>query len=1348
MRSLQIALTAGLTAVGFAAAETILPYNPTSVFLSPKDPNIIYILQPPSIGDIGTGKNGGLAKLNISETIRSSDVEALFFENMLPLGTGGTKGGGTDAYSAWMMPDGGIGLYAGNCDPAGTADPDAGSGLWIYRADDEELEHAGSWTQFVDELVPTKELQASGLRWDASYLASTFYFSPILLADERTGSIYTFGGMCPWRGSTGQGKANYTNTMLKMSERSKDKVSMPIVYDITHAGITSLKPVPEAGSTMTGLSPTTSNVTGQMSQAQAFVLIGGHTQGAFIGMSQVAVFSLPQEVWTFQAVEAASEYNTTEPVAPGGSDDGRELKVSKRDGEWKSVPDSRSGHTAVLSSDGTKIIVFGGWVGDLSTPAEPQLAVLHLGSGFGGEGDWRWEIPAVKGSTLIEGEGIFGHGAVMLPGDILMITGGHRIVPSSNTKREEGSGVSAMFLNTTSMSFLETYVNPAFASAQSTDPQAPGYTGDLPSSAPDNSKKVGIGAGVGVGVLAILCAIALYFWYRRKLNRHHTATREKDLAQLSQAAHWDPNSAERMHQRIGSGSITYGQAAYGPGNGNGFGEMGYAAPGAAYGPIEYQGYDHGHVDDSSISYVQPLQRNNFQIPRKPPNARNARGYYQPAPPQATNNGYSSFDFGAVTHSRANSLGTAGAIHPIYEQDEDDDRENTESHLIGVARGETTPTPMEGGDPFDDKNQTQSQRNSTASGSMGRLELRPQPLEPPPKSPLRDQNPRLKLSPSEEKLEKQREVQEWVSDWAAADAYAMGRTASTIQHNNPSLNRNPSLLAAPGRLSPSKSETIASYSGRTDSNLSDQSAVTLSRNDSTSTRTKSLTAFFQSTSGWGLFGGASNMAQHGTPARRPEVVNNAYLGPASGRVTAESFYPSGSISPGGSERSNTLNATSAAAGVAGGAAGAAGAHLRPPRSSGSNSNNSSGNGSHSGNSYMTAHSQLSAGFTGLKEQAETLLPRYGDWAGGNEPGSPSKSKGRSRKGSMGWLGSIKKLVGREEWVGSPGTEEGEREAMHERGVADYGAYDINTYADSPSPTRINLGGEDPYSGDSYGGMPQRTASAGASLWRRKQGRSDWEDGEDERGMYGSLGTGAGGGVHRSCTTAAPGALGRDERAEEEEWDVEKAVQGRQVQVMFTVPKERLRVVNHDISDDESDIGVVRGSSNRSAGSAVSARSGRGRNSPIRDLLTGSPQRRPTGESMSHEVDLELGNGDLGTTVSSREGKEVHRDVPSLQPIRHLPPPMTDTDVSDTERDMTPEPLMVEKRGTPSGTPSATPIEEKRPLKPFRHLPPPREASPARSDTSTGTVSRPLSPTKSLRSIKSGKVQDLVKQMEKK
>jgi lipoate synthase len=53
-------------------------------------------------------------------------------------------------------------------------------------------------------------------------------------------------------------------------------------------------------------------------------------------------------------------------------------------------------------------------------------------------------------------------------------------------------------------------------------------------------------------------------------------------------------------------------------------------------------------------------------------------------------------------------------------------------------------------------------------------------------------------------------------------------------------------------------------------------------------------------------------------------------------------------------------------------------------------------------------------------------------------------------------------------------------------------------------------------------------------------------------------------------------------DDDEWDIERAVQNRVVQVMFTVPKEKLRVVNHNVEDDRSDVGSLRSKkgSNRS------------------------------------------------------------------------------------------------------------------------------------------------------------------------
>jgi hypothetical protein len=70
----------------------------------------------------------------------------------------------------------------------------------------------------------------------------------------------------------------------------------------------------------------------------------------------------------------------------------------------------------------------------------------------------------------------------------------------------------------------------------------------------------------------------------------------------------------------------------------------------------------------------------------------------------------------------------------------------------------------------------------------------------------------------------------------------------------------------------------------------------------------------------------------------------------------------------------------------------------------------------------------------------------------------------------------------------------------------------------------------YSGD----YEPRTGLRG-ELLRRKQGRSDWE-----------------------YSVAGSGKDGQPET----DWDIERAMEQRLVQVMFTVPKERLRVVNGD------------------------------------------------------------------------------------------------------------------------------------------------------------------------------------------
>jgi hypothetical protein len=100
------------------------------------------------------------------------------------------------------------------------------------------------------------------------------------------------------------------------------------------------------------------------------------------------------------------------------------------------------------------------------------------------------------------------------------------------------------------------------------------------------------------------------------------------------------------------------------------------------------------------------------------------------------------------------------------------------------------------------------------------------------------------------------------------------------------------------------------------------------------------------------------------------------------------------------------------------------------------------------------------------------------------------------------------------------------------------------------------------------LPRRSVSASAELFRRKQGAKDW---------------GAGNRVSRELTGRATrddfGLDGILDLAEDDDWDVEGAAENRRVQVTFTVPKEKLRVVNAtaDDLDNISELSVSRNNS---------------------------------------------------------------------------------------------------------------------------------------------------------------------------
>ena len=506
MRRISLLLAAASALLFDHTRAQSLPYNPTAIFLSPIDPNLAYIFLPST----SSSNHSQLASLNISTTIQSSSLSLETLTSDLPF-LAGQNAGQQTAYIPSISSSGSLGVYAGQCTKS--------SSFWIFTPSNDSATQsvgAGTWREM--STTPSALVSANALP-DANFLSSSFSFSALVDSNDTQRTVYAFGGMCPTdntsNSTTWQSAAIYSNSMLKLS------YSTPISYDLSLSANTGNAPIAEAGFTLTALTPTFSNSSaGIVTQAQNFVLLGGHTGTAFINMSQVALFSLPQESWSFQSIDSASSKGNTELAVKSTSTS-------------MVTPDSRSGHTALLSADGSSLIVFGGWVGDIGQAAQPQLAILRTGSGFGGIGDWAWDLPSTTGTGLSTGEGIYGHGAVMLPGSVMMVIGGFTIPASSSSRLSKKSTAApgVLFLNTTSMTWISNYTNPS-----SSSPGATSSGGSSTSSSASNAKKVGLGAGLGLGLAAVIGALCVYFWYARRLKRGKKEAREKDRQDLSRNA--------------------------------------------------------------------------------------------------------------------------------------------------------------------------------------------------------------------------------------------------------------------------------------------------------------------------------------------------------------------------------------------------------------------------------------------------------------------------------------------------------------------------------------------------------------------------------------------------------------------------------------------------------------------------------------------------------------------------------------------------------------------------------------------------------------------------------------------
>jgi hypothetical protein len=485
-----------LSALGLFSPSTAVPYTPTSIFLSPQhNGSLAYILQPSSTGETE------FLSLNLSSNINADNLS---YSTLLR----GTPFHGTNQNSTFIPAideQGLITVYAGNCHSAANHPV-----LWQFHPDTNNSLGNGTWNA-----LPVNN--ADG-KTAPNFLAAGFTYSS---SRANESSMYTFAGMCPFANSTDRTwieAANYSRSTVVLGQS-------PYYSNKYTAATTGNRapPVAEAGMAVVPLQATYSS--GSIGKQQDFLFIGGHTRQAFLNMSQLAIFSLPQQSWSF--VSASGQAST-------------KTELAIRDGV---DVEPRSGHTAVLSEDGDKVFVLGGWVGDTSVPANPQFAVLELSEGFGGATDWIWTTPSPGGLGISEGSGIFGHGAAMLPGGVMMVSGGYKIAKQSSKRAVTANTNSQVYLyNVTSNSWVTSYSNPAAMSESASSTS---------SNKLSTSQKAGLGVGLGIGCPAAM-AIILFAWnhYRKRRVKGKRDSQLRELALGAERAHFwgrdDPNQASSI----------------------------------------------------------------------------------------------------------------------------------------------------------------------------------------------------------------------------------------------------------------------------------------------------------------------------------------------------------------------------------------------------------------------------------------------------------------------------------------------------------------------------------------------------------------------------------------------------------------------------------------------------------------------------------------------------------------------------------------------------------------------------------------------------------------------------------
>lgn len=981
-----------------------LPYNPSRILLQ-RNSSLAYIFEP---SQTQQGQSRFLS-LDLSQQISTNDTPFTTNSETLPFLENGKQIPFTPVMDT---VNGHIVAVTGDCS-------EGAEGIKIYTLSPDQDSRTGNRT-WKEQDATSEKLGEEGEHAGANYLAAGMAFSQYTNGSFSDSTIYLFGGMCPFANSTVEtwaSEGNYSNMMLSMSSQGTNQDELD--YDISLAPGRG-PPIAEAGFTITGLPPTFSNAADGNSQYQQqdFVLLGGHTQTAFINMSQVALFSLPQESWTFLSVTQPSSANT---------------ELAARQSTQEVEP--RSGHTAVLSEDGASVIVFGGWVGDINTPAQPQLAVMRFGSGFGGRGGWTWTVPDQTNSSLGGSDGIYGHGATMLPGGIMMIVGGNTIQSSSSAKVRRDSSTfneKVMLYNTTSSSWIESYQKPVGAAQQ--EEQKPGALSK-------NSQKAGLGVGLTFGVLILLGLLVFYFWYIRKLRRERE-DRERLIA-----------------SRASEGS--FGQP--------------FLEKGDAEGPSVIGDYWQQSRSNEEYPWIQ---QETTQI-------GNTTGLFtdKPSPTRGLRKGVpqKNYQYHAAPRYDDNRASQAsGNIHPIAEHEDEDaiSRISSRRSEAGLTEAQRQLREVE--------RALAPQRESQRWSNDPFRDPEPNPLGSHPYTPL-ERGDTVRRVPTN--------ASQTVAPYRRHNPFEVDGVPNwTTDHRVDE----PLLINTGGRISPSRSDE------RTSSTLSEQShRSTNSSNSMTrtmSTRTGAILA---------AAAAAAHTLSNRSSSRSPDH---------------HSFPEDANIALRDTGRRSPISVTRARTNTDPSVHGGNGADAE---------------------SFRTARTS----FVQLQAEGEALLggrrddPYQRAVAANTQskttPASPTyypdlvPAALHSRKRPQGLMGSIRRAIG------AISTGDSRSFSLTTATTPSSQQYPDRSASSSPDKSRPIV--------------PRRAASDGGHLLRQKRGRKDWQAPAGTWEPY-------------RDSDPDPGDWGpepADARAAEEDWDVENAATQRDVQVMFTVPKTRLRVVNDDM-----------------------------------------------------------------------------------------------------------------------------------------------------------------------------------------